>query len=108
MEEVKLEDIKSLLDKIFIFDDKYKDDILSKAAKIKTAERQNIYDLLLKVEVWQRNIYEQKLKTDPALLQKLSGLIHDKKRILNELKADMLASKDREKISKVLSFIDKL
>lgn len=108
MSKEGVENIKNLLDKIFIFDEEYKGKILNKAAGLDEAKLLQIHDLLFEVESWQRTLLEKKLQDNPGLFQKLSNLSLEKNAILSQLNNDLHEGKDREKISKVLSFIDKL
>ncbi len=108
MSKEGIEKLNDLLSRIVIFDDEYKNKILDKAANLNESGVQKINDLLVGVENWQRTIFEKKLKADPEFSQKLLDLARDKKKVLLQLKNDILAEKDREKISTVLSFIEKL
>lgn len=108
MAKAGIEEIKNLLNKIIIFDEKYKNNILDKAEKLDEAGLVKIHDMLIEVESWQRSIIEEKLKSDPTALNKLGSLLGSRDRIIGNMRSELHAINDQEKIGKLLSFIDKL
>ncbi len=108
MSKEGIENIKNLLTNIIIFDDEYKNNILNKATNLDEEGLSKIHGLLSEVETWQRRMIEKKLKADPSLLNRLEIVTANKKKSLNQIKREFLAESDKEKITKVLSFIDKL
>ena len=108
MNNYDFENISNLLKKIIIFDDEYKSNILDKAANLDPAGLMNIHDLLFEIESWQRAAFEEKLKNDPTAVDKLSKLITARDQILSKMKTEFHAEKDKTKLTKVLSYIDKI
>ncbi len=108
MSKEGIKKLKDLLSRIVIFDEEYKNKIINKAVNLNEAGLLKLSDSLVGVENWQKEIFEKKLKADPEFFHKLSDLARDKNKILLQLKSEIMAEKDREKISTVLSFIEKL
>ena len=108
MEDAKFEEIKSLLEKIIIFDNAYKSNILSKAAKLDAGGLAKLQSVLTQAEAWQMAAFEKKMKNDPAAASKLDKLISDKESLEKEIKTEFYAQKDKDQLAKVLSFIEKI
>ncbi|MEK7624729.1 MAG: hypothetical protein AAB467_00075 [Patescibacteria group bacterium] len=108
MNNYNFENVTNLLNKIFIFDQEYKDNILSRVSKLDPVELTKLHDLLFEVESWQRAAFEEKLKNDPTVMDKLNKLISSKNDIVKKMQNVFHADKDQKKMTKVLSYIDKL
>lgn len=108
MEDTKLEKIKNLLDRIIIFDDEYKKGVLMKAGGLDANGVTRIKDMLFEIESWQESMIQEKLNKDPKIFARLQELMREKNKLILDARSAHFAHKDKEQMTKILTFIDKI
>ncbi len=96
-------EVVDLLKTIFVFDTKFKDDVLARAKSLTPARLENLKNILAEVSVWQKQALQKIIQKDPGFYVRL---VEQKRQIdkkIIDLYKTKLSQEDQKKMEIILN-----
>ena len=105
---MSIEQIASLLKQIIVFELKFKQDILAKAANLGEQKLSELHTILLEVKEWQEQTLHKILVQDPDFYDKILDAKRKTEREIINLYKQKLETEDHKKMEIILDKIKSL
>ncbi len=97
-----LKEISNLLKNILVFETKFKEEILAKAAGLSDVRLEQLKSILLEIGEWQKKVLTKKLKEDPDFYNKIVSARKKVDQEIINLYKQKLNDEDRKKMEIIL------
>jgi hypothetical protein len=108
MTEVIKKEIMSLLDRIVVFEVKFKQEVLEKLQSLDEAKLSELKNILLEVTLWQEKILTKTMETNPGLYARLANAKKQAEQGVINLYTQEVKEVDRQKMQIILDKINSI